>query len=491
MDLHELERNWEAFGRQDPMWAIVTDDRFKGGKWDSDAFHLSGERDIEILRNATIHHGLSFEGASALGFGCGVGRLTQALRGYYTHATGLDIAPSMIDQATRSNRHGDACQYFVNESNDLSRFSDNSFDLVCSIIVLQHMRPELSSKYISEFVRILRPGGTLVFQIPSQPGLPAAATELMDAGRACHIEVVSPPERMLAGERAVIHTKVTNTGEMAWSADHTLRLGNHWLDESGRMLVRDDGRAVLPGEMPPGATADIALQVVVPTLPGRYQLELDMVEEMVTWFAGCGSTTARVPVVVPLVDSDRACRIKVIRPPKSMLPGERAVIRTKVMNTGEMTWSADHLLRLGNHWLDESGSTLVRDDGRAGLPSEVPPGATVDIALQVVAPTLPGRYALELDMVEEMVAWFAMCGSTTACLPVTVGSGLANRVASTLRRLRPTPAVGASADAVMEMYGIPRADVIDLLQAAGATFRATAPDGFAPGWESYLYFATK
>lgn len=33
----------------------------------------------------------------ALDFGCGAGRLTQALAGYFEEVCGIDIAPSMIE----------------------------------------------------------------------------------------------------------------------------------------------------------------------------------------------------------------------------------------------------------------------------------------------------------------------------------------------------------------------------------------------------------
>jgi hypothetical protein len=40
------------------------------------------------------------------------------------------------------NRHGDRCRYHVNARNDLSLFADDTFDLVLTLIVLQHMQPK-------------------------------------------------------------------------------------------------------------------------------------------------------------------------------------------------------------------------------------------------------------------------------------------------------------------------------------------------------------
>jgi ubiquinone/menaquinone biosynthesis C-methylase UbiE len=118
--------------------------------------------------------GLSPEPGRALDFGCGVGRLTQALAEYFSEVVGLDISAPMVERAREYNRHGDRCTYRVNLVDDLSQLDSASFDFVYSDKVLQHMHPSISSRYIGEFFRILKPGGVALFQIPSgrlyQPG---------------------------------------------------------------------------------------------------------------------------------------------------------------------------------------------------------------------------------------------------------------------------------------------------------------------------------
>ena len=44
MNFDLLKRNWEAFGRDDPLWAVLTEPSRKGGGWDPDEFFATGER---------------------------------------------------------------------------------------------------------------------------------------------------------------------------------------------------------------------------------------------------------------------------------------------------------------------------------------------------------------------------------------------------------------------------------------------------------------
>ena len=168
MNLKGLKRNWNAFGKRDPLWAILTLDEKKGSKWDVEEFFAWGRDEIEKALESVSTLGLDVRRRRALDFGCGVGRLTQALAQHFEEAHGVDIAPSMIELAERYNRHGDRCRYHLNDQQDLRLFPDAWFDFIYSNITLQHMEPRYSRAYIREFVRVLAPEGVLVFQIPSE-----------------------------------------------------------------------------------------------------------------------------------------------------------------------------------------------------------------------------------------------------------------------------------------------------------------------------------
>jgi 2-polyprenyl-3-methyl-5-hydroxy-6-metoxy-1,4-benzoquinol methylase len=163
--LQGLERTWETLAQADPMWAICTDPARAGRRWELSEFMATGETEIYTVMNRIRDLGvrLDFSGA-ALDFGCGVGRLTQPLAKRFKNCTGIDISATMIETArTLSSGFGN-CQFRVNRAASLQMFEAESFSFVYSNIVLQHIAPRYAKRYIQEFIRVLRPGGALVFQ---------------------------------------------------------------------------------------------------------------------------------------------------------------------------------------------------------------------------------------------------------------------------------------------------------------------------------------
>jgi SAM-dependent methyltransferase len=304
VDLDDLQRHWNEWGRRDPYWAIISRPDRRGNKWELEEFLRTGIDEIDALLAWMQELGVTVHSGRALDFGCGVGRLTQGLARTFAECDGVDIAPSMIERAVALNQFGDRCSYHVNDRDDLALFDDGVFDLIYSDIVLQHIAPEYSAKYVREFTRVLAPGGVAVFQLPSHPlgageqnaRLPSVAddafrAEIVPADTALEIE---------AGVISEIAVSVRNASGAPWPADRYVNLGNHWREPSGAMLQLDDGRAMIGATVQPGEMVDLTLEMQVPTDPGAYLLELDLVIEGVTWFADRGSPTATIPVdVVP------------------------------------------------------------------------------------------------------------------------------------------------------------------------------------------------
>jgi hypothetical protein len=79
---------------------------------------------------------------------------------------------------------------------------------------------------------------------------------------------------------------------------YQVSLGNHWLDASGKVLINDDGRSAILRDLKPGETTELSLTVNPPAERGHYLLEIDMLQESVSWFALAGSESLKIPVEV-------------------------------------------------------------------------------------------------------------------------------------------------------------------------------------------------
>lgn len=293
----EQHRVWEDWAQADPLWAILSDPSRKGGRWELPEFFASGEREVDIVLGQVQERGMDLPRGRCLDFGCGVGRLTQALAEKFERSDGVDISETMVDLARQHNQFGDRCQYHVNLVPDLALFDDASFDFVFSTIVLQHNPPDAAEHYITEFVRILAPGGIAVFDMTDDlTGVPFP--EQSHFGR---IEVMAPGS-MEPDSASRVRVSVTNVSDTDWPPGTRLGIGNHWRSADGsEMVTQDDARHPLPGGLAVGATVEADLFVNPPPLPGTYQLEVDLVEEGACWFADMGSSTAtsEVEVAVP------------------------------------------------------------------------------------------------------------------------------------------------------------------------------------------------
>ena len=159
------EENWERFAQEDPLWAILVDPTKTQGRWDPQEFLATGRQEIRVVFDHLQALGFSPNlNGTALDFGCGAGRLTQALGGRFRKAIGVDVSPTMIKIARDMARPLPQCEFVLNSAADLAQFPDGSMDFIYSSIVLQHLRPELSTAYIAEFMRLLAPQGVCVFQ---------------------------------------------------------------------------------------------------------------------------------------------------------------------------------------------------------------------------------------------------------------------------------------------------------------------------------------
>lgn len=97
--------------------------------------------------------------ADVLDIGVGTGVVAKALVPFVRSVTGVDISPQMIEQL-RKDPEATKIKCFEGDTQELP-FPDNSFDLCTARMVFHHV--ENCIQGLSEALRVLKPGGHLVF----------------------------------------------------------------------------------------------------------------------------------------------------------------------------------------------------------------------------------------------------------------------------------------------------------------------------------------
>lgn len=165
----QLRRDWTKLGEHDPLWAVYVGPDKRGGRWDVEEFLATGRADVGAAMAWLAELGLRRRFQRVLDFGCGAGRLSQALAEHADAVVGVDVSVPMLDTARRLDRTGGTCRFLLNEDPDLRRFGDASFDLVYSELVLQHLPAPIIDGYLAEFMRVLRPDGVAVLHCTTSP----------------------------------------------------------------------------------------------------------------------------------------------------------------------------------------------------------------------------------------------------------------------------------------------------------------------------------
>ncbi|HEU4979441.1 MAG TPA: methyltransferase domain-containing protein [Solirubrobacteraceae bacterium] len=150
-------------------------------KWGID-FGEIGQGQVLGKVHKLLPRAARFERALEIGAGTGYFSLNLLQAGVIGHATCTDIAPGMVDALRANARRLGLDVEAVATGAEALPFGDESFDLVLGHAVLHHL-PDLERAF-SEFRRVLRPGGSLLFAgEPSRHGDRIAAVPKRAAHR--------------------------------------------------------------------------------------------------------------------------------------------------------------------------------------------------------------------------------------------------------------------------------------------------------------------
>lgn len=165
MTLEDVRTLWELIGRDDPLWGVISHAEKAQGKWSPDEFFGTGRSDVELALAQARAVGAVPKMGTALDFGCGVGRICQALAPHFDEVIGVDISVSMVELARIYAAEVPNCTFQVSTTSRLP-FADNEFDFAFTLTVLQHLPRRIAAGYVAELLRVLKPGGILFMQMP-------------------------------------------------------------------------------------------------------------------------------------------------------------------------------------------------------------------------------------------------------------------------------------------------------------------------------------
>lgn len=118
--------------------------------------------------------------------------------------------------------------------------------------------------------------------------------------------------------------------------------------------------------------------------------------------------------------------------PNTMTAGNKLSADVAIRNISKQTWPSQpnaknlNQVNLSYRWKDPKGRVLIADGVRTPLPRNLAPGESVRLKMNIAAPERPGRYLIEVTLVQEGVAWFDERGGAALSLPIVVAAPVAS-----------------------------------------------------------------
>src|ERR1700733_5050885 len=179
--LDRMRSDWDRRARENARHYVATGQP----EWSDEEFFASGEEELkdQVLNDlGNICQGRDPKTMKVLEVGCGAGRVTRALAGFFGEVYAVDISRHMVRQARRAVAGFPNAHVFRNNGSDLwvvrrrwwHRLGIGGklqIDFAFSCLVFQHIPSRaVIESYLSEVNRLLRPGALFKFQVQGYAG---------------------------------------------------------------------------------------------------------------------------------------------------------------------------------------------------------------------------------------------------------------------------------------------------------------------------------
>jgi SpoIID/LytB domain protein len=122
----------------------------------------------------------------------------------------------------------------------------------------------------------------------------------VDSGYVVGYGATTTPSQATIGAFVTLRVEVNNYGPRTLTAvgPNPVRLSYHLYGPTGNVITWDGLRGLLPGDIPPGRSASVEVDVQLPSTVGTYTIAWDLVQEGVAWFSQLGVAQKRESVSV-------------------------------------------------------------------------------------------------------------------------------------------------------------------------------------------------
>ena len=160
------DREWEKYGANNPYFGVITSEKYLQKNLTEEAkkdFFESGETYMDgVVKNIRFHFDPHFSPDRSLDFGCGVGRLVIPISKLSKSVLGIDISPSMLNEAKLNCKKNNIENVNFAQSNENFKDFDGKFDFIHSFIVFQHMPVKLGMSVFNNLLNLLNENGVAV-----------------------------------------------------------------------------------------------------------------------------------------------------------------------------------------------------------------------------------------------------------------------------------------------------------------------------------------